>query len=684
MYQVSATAAILTSAVSSGAALGFGWGVLRLLRVRGRFEPLGVLYAAALGLGVLAYLVLGLGLTARLQSAWLAGVLVAGWVLLIPAARDGLKALRSRPREAGEAASPPPGPPPVGTSLSGALLAAYVLGGYLALLAIVTLVAAFRPPDGMEWDSLSYHLAAPKIFLREGRVPFIAYDSHTHFPFTVQMLYTLGLSFGGVAGAKLFHWLMGWLTILGVWAITARQTVTGQRLPPWAGPAAAAAFASMPVVLWELGTAYVDLGTALFQLLALAALVGALEHQDARDGRPAGWRVRPEIALLAGILSGFALGTKMTALLQFGLLGLGLLWLLARAPAPLRRQIFRGAALFSLAGLAVASPWYIKSWLWVNNPVYPFFFSLFPNSYSWTAEAASEYAKEQHAFGLGKGPGEFLNVFWNLGMQARAFFVNERALAGDKLGSLGPLWVALLPLLFWCRRLGWVPLLFLGYALASIGLWFFLSQQVRYLTPVFAPLAVTLAVVLCVVRPPALRIAARGFFAAALALNFLMHWPVAQFSMQPVLNPDRQSEYLRVTLPGLYEASEYVNRMPEDVRIALYQETRGFYFDRNYFWANPLQHNLIPYARLTTGDELATELQRFGITHVLINYDFCQGLDTGEGAGNAQWYRLLMHGIQQGTFNEVFRSTGATFGTRGVMIYRIEPVRPQPGPAGVA
>ena len=46
-------------------------------------------------------------------------------------------------------------------------------------------------------------------------------------------------------------------------------------------------------------------------------------------------------------------------------------------------------------------------------------------------------------------------------------------------------------------------------------------------------------------------------------------------------------------------ANTYVRRDGK-WQSALYQETRGFYFDRRYFWANPGQHNHIPYDRLAS------------------------------------------------------------------------------------
>ncbi len=429
----------------------------------------------------------------------------------------------------------------------------------------------------------------------------------------------------------------------------------------WAGPLAAGVFITMPIVLWELGVAYVDLGTALFQFLALAAVLDAVERTEQ------GWELRrPGELVVAGMLSGFALGTKYTALLQFGLLGLGLVLCWVRSPTGARSGWLRGVLGFGLVGLLVGSPWYIKNWLWVHNPVYPFFFSLFPQSYSWTRHAEIAYQTEQRSFGLGRGPAEVLGVFWNLGMHGRAFYINQRSLVGDRLGSLGVVWAGAAPLLLWMRALPWRLVACLVYGGASIAAWFVLSHQARYLLPVFAPLAVPVALLPALLPARLLRVAAGGFLALCLLLNVQMHLPLFQDTMQVVGGQVSEQSFLDQTLPGVYEASQYVNTLPPSVHVALYQETRGYYLDRPYFWANPLQHNLIPYDTLPDGRALARDLRRFRITHVLINYDFCRGVEA------AAWYRLLMDAIREGVLRETFRSRSASAGQRGVIVYELE------------
>jgi hypothetical protein len=144
-----------------------------------------------------------------------------------------------------------------------------------------------------------------------------------------------------------------------------------------------------------------------------------------------------------------------------------------------------------------------------------------------------------------------------------------------------------------------------------------------------------------------------------------MHREIAGRSLPVVTGQISERDYLRASLPGLYDACEFVNSLPNESKIALYQETRGFYLDRDYYWANPGQNNEIPYDTLKSGSELSAFLRGMGITHVLINYDFA-----GD-QGTAPWYRLLMSGIRTGSLEEVFRSKGAELERKGVMVYVI-------------
>ena len=377
-------------------------------------------------------------------------------------------------------------------------------------------------------------------------------------------------------------------------------------------------------------------------------------------------------------MSGWAMGSKMTAIIPFALLVLAAIgWVTRQRPRRADRSLtpspahpltpsrpWSTVALLALTGILAASPWYVKSYLWTNNPVYPFFYRLFPHSVGWTRIADDAYRHEQHFFGFGTSLRDLLMAPWDLAMQGWAFFNVPSLLApagtlgyfdGLRRGGLSASFLGLVPLAVftrrWDRRLKWLIL----YSLALLLPWFVLSQQSRYLLPIAAPLAVAAAVVVPNLEWDLTRWAAGAFVALILLLHGLWGWSeIVQREAPVVFGQISPAQYLRHTFPP-YEAFEFINSLPAATKVALYQETRGFYLNRDYLWANPLQNTLIPYEQFTRGAELARFLRsRLGVTHVLINNSLA------EGSESSRWYLLLKDAIASNSLVPVFKAHGVS------------------------
>ena len=182
--------------------LGFGSEMPRLERT---------LIGFALGLGLLAALMLLLGL---------AGGLYRPLGLLPPALLLGLGG-----RQHGAMAS----------DLRGWTKTVRLTGWNWALAALLTafglvsLIGCFAPPTtSLEWDSIAYHLADPKMYLQAHRIDYLPWEDHSNFGFTAEMWYLYALLLGGVSNgvalAKLFHFACGAGSCLAVYALGARLT----------------------------------------------------------------------------------------------------------------------------------------------------------------------------------------------------------------------------------------------------------------------------------------------------------------------------------------------------------------------------------------------------------------------------------------------------------------------------
>ncbi|GBC95633.1 hypothetical protein HRbin16_01425 [bacterium HR16] len=504
-----------------------------------------------------------------------------------------------------------------------------------AILAVLVLPMVVSPPAATDWDGLAYHLAAPAIWLREGRIGYIPFMHQSNFPFVMEMQYLWALGIGsGAGGAKVFHWATLLLTLGAVFAFARR---TG-----FAGSWAAASLVSVPVVLWEASVAYADLATTAYTLLCLLAAWNAAGE----GGAP----TRRRWLALAGLMGGLALGTKMTALGSVGLLAVLLAW------ESVRRRPIRLVEIAGCVGIAllVGAPWYIKTYVYTGNPVYPYFYELFGGR-NWTAENARIYREAQLAFGLGREPYQLLMSPFNLTFFWSRFF--------DPLpfvGSAGFVYLAGLIPLFFARRLPGVARWWILFSLISLVLWFVLMQQVRYLMTIF-PLVSLWCGWLAVQTER--RWTARAM-QAAIVLQVL--WCAVGFSSLwgRVLTvwKDGAPAYLERALPGVWQACEWINRnTPREAGVILYDETRGFYLQRRYLWGNPGHHTLIDYDSFTDGDMLVRALHRMGYQVVLQNLAFAPPGSEGE-----HWRRLLMDAIKRGALVERFRD-------RSVVVLEIRP-----------
>lgn len=610
-----------------------GMGGLFLRRVRSWSSgPERAVFAVALGMGAIAYVVFLLGLLRLLKPAILLALLIAAVIFAVAVADRNLRRVSVRRAPAAPLA---------------------VAGGIaFSLLGLCTLIGALAPPGGNEWDALAYHLAVPKLYLSAERIYYVPWVSHSNFPFTLQMLYTLMLGLGSVGAAKSCHWLCGALLILSVYTFAVRH-LAPQPHGKTLGLIAALIVAATPIVLWEASVAYVDLATALFTWLSLYALFNAAQTVNTAEERPYGsvaWLI------VSALLMGLALGTKYTVLGFWGLLLVGILLRHIAVPGRWSRETLPRAALWALVSLLIAAPWYIKTWLYTGNPVYPFFYHLFGGRY-WSAENAALYAADQAAFGMGKSPLDLLLSPWRVTMQGERF--TEYAVFG-----LSPVYVALLlaaPLVL--RRLS-RPSAALGlFGLGVYLFWFFLMQQTRYLIPALPALAILCAETL-VAAWQELRLA-RWFGAALVAASvlwasYLSATLIAAPALPVVTGRISASEHVERALPGLAPAITFINQAtPKDAKVALFSEVRGFYLDRDYLWATPNHATLLPWDRYHDVEDWLTDFRRRGYTTLLVNRRF-----TPRDAAPPAWLRLLREAVAQNRLTLAFEANG-------VEVYRI-------------
>lgn len=492
-----------------------------------------------------------------------------------------------------------------------------------ALFAAV-LFPALAPPSCSDWDSLAYHLSIPKLFIQHGGIYYIDFSSHSNFPFLMEMLYVFPLWFGSAVGAKLMHLWMGVLLIAAV------AVLTRKHFNPKAAPLAVIACAGMPILLWEATTAYIDLATALYTVLSIHLLLDYLDE-----------RKRPYL-IASAIAAGFAASTKMTALSLFALIPI---WLFLQSSTrfSLRSLPWKRGLMFVGIAALVCSPWYIKSFVYTGNPVYPFFYSIFGGR-GWNAALADQYSTLQAHFGMGHDIRKnFFYLPWDLAFNSEKFY--------DTKGLfIGPILLALVPLLFLLRNASKKLIGLTLFFLTQMLIWFMLSQQSRYLIPNFAIASVLIgAISYSDKRYRVTRSALMLCFVLTAFFGILTLYPQDQSTYSYVCGNETREQYLERTL-GIYSAQEWINEtLPGSVKVALYGDTRGFYLDRDYVWADP-GHNTVFSVKIDSVDELIRCLHSRGVTHALVDY----GISFPRRENASGIAKLIYQAIDQGRFQQVY------------------------------
>ncbi|MBL8049262.1 MAG: hypothetical protein JNJ45_11345 [Chthonomonas sp.] len=469
--------------------------------------------------------------------------------------------------------------------------------GIWSLVALVGLifgvVSAMSLPTSLEWDTLAYHFAVPKLWLKADATAYIPFIHHSNFPFTIDSLFMVGLSANQEPMARAFTVaipVLGAITISGLLARRGHASAT-----PWVLLLAL----GMPVMFSQLGTGYIDLSHGVY--FGLGAVYGLLSLTEESPT----WAV-------AGLLLGGALGSKTTGMLAgVGLVAVALVLGLGRRGQP---GAARGLALAAGIALLISGGWFVRNVVNTGNPVYPFFYSSLGGR-GWDQWRADTYSFEQKSFGVGMQPG---HAILGLGYQpGRYINPNPQAGTGFPQGAVGAAWVlALVASLATLRRsrLAVVGAVFVGVQLA---VWMVLSQQARYLGGTYVVVAVLAADLFA--RRDAMAMMLKALAGVqALYTVYLQHTILTAGQLSSIGSADKRLAYQREMTPFAKIAGDVTSAVGPG-RVALYDEVFGYLLDCDYIWANPGHSMLLDQGPNSTVEQYMASLLRNRISHVYLN-----------------------------------------------------------------
>ncbi|MBI4790103.1 MAG: glycosyltransferase family 39 protein [Chloroflexi bacterium] len=451
-------------------------------------------------------------------------------------------------------------------------------------------VRALLPPTA--YDALMYHLPAPKAFLEAHSFVAFPENVQANSPLAFDLLTTLGLSVGSDVFPQLLQFALGGVLALGVFEFAARAF--GRNF----GILAAAILVSIPVFGILAGWAYVDVAWVLCEFLSVYAFWNWLEQR------------KPKWLILSGVMMGLALSTKYLALQ--GMIVLALAIVIAA-----RREGWQAATRnligFGLGAGFVAAPWYLKNWVWLGNPVYPYFFG--GANYDAVRVQFNSYLVS--GYGVGRDALAYIMLPVNIFVRSEEF--------GPVAISAPSFCFLLLPAYLRLPRSRLINVLLLISA-ARFAIWAVGAQELRFMFVVYPLLSIVSA---CLVsqlferwRKPLLRVEMGILIGLIIGMGAWFQWQYAlkqSNSFAFLAGVASPADFLRANLSS-YRATEFVNgSLPGDAKILAISDGRTYYFEREFIPDTGRDHWHTRIAQGQTMDQVLTGWQAEGITHIWVS-----------------------------------------------------------------
>lgn len=447
-----------------------------------------------------------------------------------------------------------------------------LLAALMALFLLAILVVCLLPM--MDYDGLAYHVYAPRRWLQLGSLRMLPTLINTEWPMGQEMLYLLLLPLGGADACKPLVAFEAALTVAAIVAL-------GSRVHSRAAGMVAAALFLYGAGLPGINTTSVEVALTLFTTLSALALTCAAQAEA---------KERFVWLLFAALMAGFGCCVKLNGLIVAVYLAIAASAISSSSPGGPGKAI-RNGALFLLISTACALPWYRRAWIDTGNPIYPFAYGLLGGRV-WSHQAASLLTAYFRYFGL---PGESLAA-------RHAVWVRQML----KMSALF-LFLLILPAPRWVR--GFV-LLAGGFSLMQLGL----SYQLRFALPAapFLGMAAGYWVARFAGRHAWIGWSVTGILALLCLPSALR---AAAESLPTAFGPRPRSATLQAL--NFRPACLWANRhLPAQARIIMEPDGRGYYLDREVWWASSLLQQNVRYDTL---EVCMAGLHRNGITHLMIN-----------------------------------------------------------------
>lgn len=532
------------------------------------------IFSSALGMGIFSYVTLFLGIFGLLYKSIILFLIVG--ILLFSKNEllylvQGSKLLIKQIKKLG-----------IGTNL--------VLIIILFIFILINLIASLSPP--YLWDEVAYNIALPKVYAHHHKIIPIYDEFRSHFPFNINILFTIGILIANASLSKLF--MFGYGTLLALAIFTFSRKYFSLRT----GLLSALIYYTMPMVSNHISSTYIDIGVAFYIFMAYYSFYIWFETNKIN------W------FLLSSIMTGLSLASKHTAIYFIPPLFFGLGYKLFFKDKNIS-TFFNKTAFYFLVVFLLVSPWYAKSYIHTGDPIFPFGYSLFKSEY-WDIIKNQNLIKSNFLESDKKTFVNFLIKFWDLTMHSSTY--------GMLLG-FGPVFLAFIPLIILMRRVNKVTRYLLICSIISMTIWFFNPQVLRYLM-VYPMLSVISGDVIdSLLKIKQLKKLVMLLLASTLIFNLILWYGANSIKLPYVFGLESEQDfYLKLKDDNGYNVFKYANEnLPKNSKLLLFKEARGYLSNLDYVVGDPLTQKVIDYSKIWSSEDLYKGLKSLNITHVFIN-----------------------------------------------------------------
>jgi hypothetical protein len=457
---------------------------------------------------------------------------------------------------------------------SSLIVVAYVLFFYFAFAPTTT------------WDPLDYHYVMPREWFNHGGFVNLPKLMYSNFPASVELIWLTGMALYGEIVANLMTWWFGGLLGMTLLLIGKKyfNSIAG-----WIG---LALFLSLPIVFTEeIPGGVIDLAVFTFNLLCVYFAVRYSEDRNREN------------LILTILFASNGLSMKHSSLLSLVFAVLIIFYSFIK-----KKETSRGI-LTSILVLSVSFVlpllWYIKSYIYTGNPVYPFLEGVFHPGAKHSIDIL--YWSNPN---FTRNLSDLLTYWYSV--------ITDVSMVQFRFRLINGIYLGLLPLVIWAiRKPGWHRA-FISYAFFMIILLMYQAPgEPRYQLAAWALMGIACVYGLFesgIMRDATMRRLIPLALIVPITIMMVMCVHENRNKNGYIWGSDSKKAYYQKNV-SVYPLIDYMNTQTADNSLVVWCDPRVYLFEKDYIPAYPFDVPLLPSWHETT-ETIAMEFQKDGVTHL--------------------------------------------------------------------